>query len=102
MPSMHHNRVWEQRATSQPQTGQGRRKSGEGTLPSSFVLFCMPNSVWLFHFFICSLCRLSPALECQLLRGKHAASLDIPAAPAHGSEPRADNSTAQALAEDVR
>lgn len=68
MPSMHHSRAWEQRATSQPQTGPGQKR-GEGALSSSFVLLCMPDALELFHFFTCSLvCGLFPPLSISSMR----------------------------------
>lgn len=65
MPSMHHSWAWEQRATSQPQTGQGQKKGGEGTLSQ---LLCSPLHAW-WHVMISFLHLLTGVLPGPLPLG---------------------------------
>lgn len=80
MPSMHQSWAREQRATSQPQTGQEQKKGGEGTLSQ---LLCSLHAWWhviiSFLHLLTGVCR-SPALGHQLHESTHTVSLDIPAA----------------------
>lgn len=100
---MHHSWAWEQRATSQPQPGQGQKKGGEGTLSQ---LLCSPLHAWR-HVIISFLHLLTGVLPVPCpwpsALGEYTRSVTgHPSSPGIWLSARADNSTGQALVENTR
>lgn len=100
---MHQSWAREQRATSQPQTGQEQEKGGEGTLSQ---LLCSPLHAWR-HVTISFLPLLTGVLPvpCPWPSAPREYTHSVtghPSSPAYGSVPREDDSTGQALVEDTR